>query len=349
MHFVTIPKAIDMGNLGLFPAGRLIMEDKNAAEMMLQWPEAGISLEPYDHKIGHIDPTKILVAGGIGMGDAIMLTPVLRALKVKYPLATVEVACFPHYRAPLLNLPYVDGFADWPLPAGGPWHHHYTYFLENYLSHPLARTEHLSDVFAAICGVELTDKHADYLPTAEERDWAVATFPRNPARKRIGMQVQASHRCRTYPTDLFRDVMGLLVRDGWEVYMMGTAAEYGCVEMGHIHDLRKDAPSFRESAAFLLTCDAFFGPDSGFLHVAGAMGVPAVGVFGAFPWKLRTAYYPSVFAIQGAGECSPCFHTPTRLQPAFPLRGPCAKTMRCDVLASIEPERIKAKIDQIAR
>lgn len=349
MHYVEIPAPIDMGQLGVFPAGRLIMEDKNAAEMILQWPGAKITMQPYPEPANLLQSvTRILVAGGIGMGDAIMLTPVLRALKEKYPDAILEVACFAHYRAPLLNLPYIDGFADWPLPEGHDDHHR-IYFLENFLDHPLARTHHQTDVFAAICGVELTAKSADYRPTADERGWAMVNFPRLPARKRLGLQVQASKRCRTYPTDQLRDLMQLMVKDGWEIYLMGAANEFGCMEMGHLHDLRIEAPSFRESAAFLLTCDAFCGPDSGFLHAAGALGIPAVGLFGAYPWALRTAYYPSVFCFQGMGDCSPCHYSPTRLQPAFPLNGPCHRSGRCEVLASIEPARIKAKIEKMAR
>lgn len=353
MHLVSISAPIDMGNFGVFPAGRFIMEDRNAAEMMLQWPEARLAMAPIQYIPGfagvHSDAKKILVAGGMGMGDAIMLTPVLRALKVRFPVAEVHVACFAHFRAALFNLPYVDGFSQWPLPDEDEEQFDGCVFLENFAQHPMARTHHQSDVFADICGVQLEDKHADYLPTMSERDWAVGSFPRIEGRKRLGMQVQASHRCRTYPAEPLRDLMQLMIKAGWEIYLMGAPNEFACKEVGHLHDLRNAAPSFRDSAAFLLTCDAFVGPDSGFLHVAGAMNIPSVGLFGAFPWKLRTAYYPSVHALQGLGPCSPCFHGPTRLQPAFPLDGPCAKSGLCDVLASITPERIKAKIEKVAR
>lgn len=345
MHVINIPHPIDMGPQGTFPAGRLLMEDRNAAEMMLQFPDAGISMEPYRPMERARLITRILVAGGIGMGDAIMLTPVLRELKAKNPLARLDVACFAHYRPALLNLPYIDGFADWPIELEKV---ESTYqkiiFLENFGHHPLARTHHQTDVFADICGVELTDRRADYFPTKDEKTWAIETFPRVDGIKRLGLQVQASHRCRTWPAELMRDLMNLMVKDGWEIYLMGAPGEYACQPIGHLHDLRERAPRFRESAAFLLTCDAFCGPDSGFLHAAGAMGVKAVGLFGAFPWKLRTAHYPSVFAIQGAGDCGPCFHSPNRLQPAFPRNGPCARTGRCEVLAGITAERVKGKL-----
>lgn len=352
MHKVTLPHDLNLGQQGLFEAGEYLMEDRNAAEIMLMFPDAGINMRHFacEDMLILEYPGRLIIAGGLGMGDAIMLTPVLRSLKRKFPDVPLFVACFAHFRQTLLNIPYVDGFLPWPIKYGEINGSDNCYWIENFLNHTKARTLHLTDVFAEICDVELgDDKSADYKPTADEVKWAIASFPRVTGRKRIGMQVQASERCRTYPAKMLRDLMRLLIMDGCEVYLMGSPGEFQCEENGHLHDLCKVAPTFRESAAFLTTCDAFVGPDSGFLHVAGAMGIPAVGLFGAFPWKLRTAYYPSVFAIQGIGECSPCFHHPTKLMPAFPTHGPCYATGRCEVLASISAERIKAKLLQISR
>jgi len=350
VHIVHLPHIIDIGrNGGLLPAGRYIMEDRNLAQMILWHPDDGIGANkmadytPYVAAADHV-----LVAGGIGLGDAIMLTPVLRCL---HELGKkVRVACFNHYRQPLINLPYIDGFEEWPLLwETGSFATHNPIFLEGFLNHPMARTHHMTDVFAAICQVDLTDKRADYLVMDAERDWAEQTFPRVKGRKRLGLQVQASHRCRSYAFDRMRDLCQLMIKGGWEVYLMGAIGEYQHEQGSHFHDARVKAPEFREMSAFLNTCDAFVGPDSGFLHVAGALGVPAVGLFGAFPWQLRTAYYPSVYGINGEGECAPCFHSPTTLQPAFPVGKPCSKTGRCEVLATISPERIKEKLVQIAR
>lgn len=357
MHVVTIPEPINMGKAGIFPAGKLIMEDRNAAEMMLQFPDKKISMVHLerDSRASWQDPhDKILIAGSLGMGDAIMLTPALRALKAKYPDSELYVSCFHHYREALLNLPYIDGFEEWPLNLEKAENYGAIYFVEGFLDHPKARTDHLSWVFAEMLNVNLIDnttntfaQNADYIPTSDETTWAWETFPKRADRKRLGLQVQASHRCRTYDAVLLRELMTLMIQSGWEVYLMGAPGEFIVKEAPYLHDLRIEAPRFRESAAFLLTCDAFVGPDSGFLHVAGALNIPAVGLFGAFPWKLRTQYYPSVFAIQGKGECSPCFHSPNSLQPPFPRGMPCAKTGKCEVLREITPERIKAKVEQI--
>ena len=86
------------------------------------------------------------------------------------------------------------------------------------------------------------------------------------------------------------------------------------------------------------------------MHLAGTLGVPCVGLFGPFPWKLRTAYYKTVFALHGNGVCpmAPCFWSHHNGLPLFPAGGPCNQTGLCEELSSIEPERIRAKLEQIA-
>jgi ADP-heptose:LPS heptosyltransferase len=163
------------------------------------------------------------------------------------------------------------------------------------------------------------------------------------------VQVQAGARCRSYPR------IGLLVealrRADWEVYLIGRPGEFrvdGLVN-NDVVDLSRRGLTWRQSAAFLLTCDVVLAPDSSMLHAAGALDVPAVGLFGPFPWKLRTAYYHSVRALQGHEGCpmAPCFHSEHLGIPTMPLEGPCSATGRCTALESILPKRILAMVEQV--
>ncbi len=354
MHIISNPSPLNLGAQGIFPAGRLIVEDKTAAELALMFPEHGLKQDWFNPLLWPASEAQsIVVAGGLGFGDAIMLTPVLRELKRQHPDDKVQVACFKHFQPVLENLPYVDGFVDWPLSVD-EYADHTVHFIEGFDRHALSMSRHTTEVFASMCGVYFPemaeDQKPDYKPTGDEILTAIAKFPRVTGRKRLGIQVQASHRCRTYKVSQILDLVNLLIPEGWEVYLMGAPGEFAVKDKAsmHLYDSRTLAPSFRESCAFLTTCDAFLGPDSGFLHAAGAMDIPAVGLFAVFPWKLRTAYYSSVFAIQSGAECSPCFHSPTKLQPTFP-KPHCQQAGFCTALAEIEPERIKAKLLQVAR
>ncbi len=345
MYHVSIAKQINLGVNGLLEPGRYVMENTMAAQLTLRFPEAGVSiLSPAIHWAS--DAKEWLVCGGLQFGDAIMLTPVLRAIKEQHPDISLSVACLLHNRTALLNLPYIDGFAEWPLKESTWNRFGRVISLEGFTERTDANDAHETEIFSRMAGVTVTDYRADYCPTPGELEWAKAKFPRVAGHKRIGIQLQASVRHRTYPLPQTREIIGKLIETGWEVYCMGAPAEIHVQESGHIHNLAIHAPPFRQSAVFLTTCDAFLGPDSGFLHAAGALGVPAVGLFSVFEWQHRTAHYPSVHAIQGIGPCAPCHYSPAALQAPFPRHG-CAKSGQCDVLADIKPARILALLERI--
>lgn len=143
-----------------------------------------------------------------------------------------------------------------------------------------------------------------------------------------------------------------------------------------IVNLMMRGKSFRESCALLATCDAVVAPDSALVHVAGALHklcadldsapalnpvgplrrpssllndweycpVPCVALYGPFPWDLRTKYAPETFAIQGVGDCAPCFFHQRPGTGEFPENGPCRQTGRCEVLAAIPAERVVREV-----
>jgi ADP-heptose:LPS heptosyltransferase len=96
----------------------------------------------------------------------------------------------------------------------------------------------------------------------------------------------------------------------------------------------------------LATCDACIAPDSVFCHVAGALHIPTIALYGPFPWQLRTAHAPSIHALQGVAKCAPCFHH-SRVGEVFPRGEECENTGDCAALARISPSRIVSKIDSL--
>ena len=67
------------------------------------------------------------------------------------------------------------------------------------------------------------------------------------------------------------------------------------------------ATKIGELPALLSACNLFIGNDSGAMHVAGAVGVPVVGIFGPSDPE-GTRPFASQFAlIREPVECSPCF------------------------------------------
>lgn len=94
-------------------------------------------------------------------------------------------------------------------------------------------------------------------------------------------------------------------------------------------------------AAVLSVVDAFVGPDSGPLHLAGILGVPSVGVFTLTDPRVHVVSARTV-TLTGSAPCRPCAHRFT----AGPLGGvlPCAGLGRtfaaCAEVAPAEVARV---------
>ena len=356
MHIITVPKDLEVASVGHMGACDYLVEDRNAAEIMLMHSDQYIRARPaFDvAKRWNNDTKRICVISVGGFGDQILLTPCLRELKRALPQARIVVSCFENYQQPFFNLPYVDGFLPYPLPAEFLASFDAVICLEDvHRRDPEIKTKHMTDLYADHCWLTqpFADKKPEMIPLPEELRWAAGVLERTPDRKRIAIQVQAGHQCRTYPGEQLQEVVALLLQRKWEVFLVGARGEFNATiaeNQQFLHDLTTWNPTFRQSAAFLTTCDVVLGPDSSLIHAAGALNVPAVGLFGPFPWQLRTKYSPSVYALQGNGSCAPCFHTSHFGQLLYPADGPCARTGRCEVLKSLSPDRVVAKLEKQA-
>lgn len=87
-----------------------------------------------------------------------------------------------------------------------------------------------------------------------------------------------------------------------------------------------------ELPALLSRCTAFLGNDSGAMHVAAAVGLPVVAVFGPTDPHGTAPVTPRCTTIQEKPYCSPCF-----------LRR-CPTDHRC--MTAIAPERVRAAVLQ---
>lgn len=320
--------------------GTYIMEDCNAGQMM----------QTASVDVGTVTPSPVTLAPGDevcitrpgGFGDLLFLRPILTKLMQMDIRPTV--CCADYFSRPVHDYPRVDYPMRWDHYL--EWDKHI--FLENLIEvSPEARTRHVIDILADKIGVTLTDeeKRIQFATTPKEKEWAADHYPRGD-RRRIGIQLKTSSPVRNYPPDLLVKVMAQLERDGWEILCLGRFNEVRVEETKQVRWVGKHNPDFGESCAVLETCDVVLAPDSALCHVAGAFGLPTLALYGPFLWQTRTAYAPSIRAINGTARCAPCWWH-SRGSP-FPEDGPCRRTGRCEALADITPERVLRELEKIA-
>jgi len=317
---------------------------------------------------------------GGGFGDMLMLTPTIREIKRRWPAADVCVVTLPEYADIFegLDCRVRSGFLPVNELGAGDAAIFYEGVIED---NPEARRRHGVLLFADHAGIELPvwDDHCqlrgevmrpEYRLLDLHRGWALELFPRT-GRRRVGIQATPSAAARTYPPALLVQVINELVARDIEVFVFGKpgqvecdvvgvtnlAAEDGITAWKKVEDPRQRAVNrkvlvrssgltFRESAAVLTTCDVLLCPDSALLHLAAALDVPTVALFGSFDAALRVTPGARVTVLQGKADCAPChWHESGGRQ--FPPDGPCQIARCCSVLASIKPAQVVAAVEEL--
>jgi heptosyltransferase II len=102
-------------------------------------------------------------------------------------------------------------------------------------------------------------------------------------------------------SELDADVIlfGAPQESGMAARIMGAMRSRPCNLVG--------ATKIGELPALLSTCRLFIGNDSGAMHVAGAVGVPVIGIFGPTDPAGTRPMTPQFTLVREPVECSPCF------------------------------------------
>lgn len=97
-----------------------------------------------------------------------------------------------------------------------------------------------------------------------------------------------------------------------DVILFGTPAERGTADaiaslMRHRSINLAGETTIAELPALMAACHLFIGNDSGAMHVAGAVGLPVVGIFGPTDADGTAPATPLFRRVQESVFCSPCF------------------------------------------
>ena len=323
-----------------------IMDDVNAAEIM--HVQFGVSCTDYDFP--KYDATKakeykrILVERPGGFGDLIFANPVVTYIKSLNKRCKIDFCVAPRFKDGVKLNKSIDNVVDYPMKESDMVKYDAVLWLENLIELKKdGREMHCVDLFLKEAGVDPETvgpelkRNALYLSKHDKK--AAKRFPRT-EKKRVGIQLRASARCRSAKN--WDGVIDGMAEKGWEVYLFGAPDEVTTPEGMHenVTNLTKIKPSlsFLESAAVIETCDIIIAPDSGLLHVAAAMDVTAMGVFAAFRADLRCKYSPKTECLQVTGGCAPCFWHGRN--GGFPHVGDCVGKGTCPALDSVGDEEI---------
>lgn len=294
-----------------------------------------------------------------GIGDLLMMTPGLAALRRQHPGRVIHLAV-PRRYFPLFegndDVELVDIEQSIDRARYGAWF--------NLTDCPAARVESLTaprvrlnriDIFAKALGVRggalrEMDRRPRYVVSPEERGWRERFLAQQglEGARPIGVQLRADERYRDTP--LMAAIVRRLARE-WPVLVFDSRPITG-LEGPNI--VLVDRVSMRSAFSLAGACGAIVAPDSSFLHVAAALGVPSLGVFGPTDGRVRAMDYPLARFVDARTtlHCVPCWRnedTPcalTGMRPSACLNeidaDAVVSLLRSLVSAAAKPERVLA-------
>jgi ADP-heptose:LPS heptosyltransferase len=141
--------------------------------------------------------------------------------------------------------------------------------------------------------------------SAAERTWRDRFFADRGIRDAFIVGVQA----RT--DEAYRDVphMGEIVQALAQNATVLVFGEAPPPAVGHPRVIEVRGLTFRQAFALASGCDVIVAPDSAFFHLAGALDLPCVGLFGPTDGRVRGQDYPHARILDARPtlRCVPCW------------------------------------------
>jgi ADP-heptose:LPS heptosyltransferase len=250
-----------------------------------------------------------------GIGDFLMMTPGIHALKKKHPGKEIHLA-IPKRYFPLFyeneDVKLVEIESDFFSHFGySKWY--------NFTDCPAARGESRKvpkvkrgriELFARSLGVrglklKLMKEKPKYFITDDEKDFANIFWEelKLTGHKVIGIQLKADESYRNYP------LMEQLVEKISHKYKVLLFDAEKIERFDFENVIKIDSFSLRKAFALAHKCDVIIAPDSSFVHFAAAFDKPTVAIYGPIDGKIRTNSYQNCTYVDARKSlgCLPCW------------------------------------------
>lgn len=271
---------------------------------------------------------RIVVRGGLG--DVLLLTPTMKAIKQTFPDSKIKLFCF-NERQQLIfkNNPHVDNvnstsFISNPVSfirATMKWGKYYKDFYGGLIPTVFYK-DNAKVLIAGLYGVELKDDKVQIFLTNQEEEAAKQLLSeyKNPVLLHITSKTSKNQEWE---------------HDNWDK-LITSMPEYTFIQLGVMAEAKVEKAvdlrgkiSFRDTLALIKHARSFVGVNSSFSHATNAFNIPGVVIFG--PAQPDIWGHPNNINIYKPLRCSPC------LDLIFAAKCPYDK--RC--MSSISVEEVK--------
>lgn len=228
-----------------------------------------------------------------GVGDVLLTTPVIKALKEKFPNSKIHYYAHKHNYQVLLNNQYIDKIITDDKNLNKEYSYHLT--LERKLEdYSIDRNKlHRLDSLGLLFNVELEDKKLILNLSDNEVEYAKRYMPNN-NKKNIVIMFKTTSEYRNWPLTRFRELVDKL-KLKYNVIIVGKNYE---PLFDDVYNLTNRL-SLRELCSVIYLSDLVVSLDTSGIHIAGVFDKTCVGIFGIIPSEHRIKYYKNQYPLDG--------------------------------------------------
>jgi len=266
------------------------------------------------------------VARDTGLGDVLMCTPALRALKQAHPDRRIRF--YTKFPGLVEGLPYIDEVHPFEARPESAIFAEYTDIMP--------WSAHIARIIGDRLGAHVEDTRPDCV--VDERLVARYRGAWRELPRPWVLVLRRSSRFtpnKDWPAASWRDLVQRLCRSGTVIEIGNRYDEEGDADEGapegRYLDLR-DKTSLAELVAVVAAGDVYVGPVSGPMHIAAAVGTPSVLVIGGYEHPINSRYAGNA-EFYTAVPCAPCW-----------LRAPCPFDLKC--LRAIASAQVEQAVGQ---
>lgn len=260
-----------------------------------------------------------------GIGDIICTFPAVLKLKERHPQATFIYNC----HRPYACLPRMAGVTDFvtDLLQTGVLRYWYPWLFSAFYEFPSADElpndfckQYLVKEYAANHGADVVNRHPllQFSPAAAAKAAQLLTSEMQSGRPIIIFHGGPTWPVKEWPQAAWSNLVQALRERGYSnLIQVGTNHHLSLGSVGNVEIQRTKSLinqlTLEETVAVISRADLFVGVDSGLIHLAAALQVPSVGIFG--PTKAEIILPPSNASnsVVSRVECQGCHHRVPRI------------------------------------
>ncbi|MEN6344194.1 MAG: glycosyltransferase [Armatimonadia bacterium] len=287
---------------------------ERSAQCMLSVLERASGLRPRPRHGGKDRPARVLVSRIGARGDVLQTTPVLRAVRQRWPGAELTYHTSHAHCELLANNPDVDLVQSDSRPIATRDYDVVIDLNRAYEDAPDRAQRHRIELYARRAGVSVTDTSLVLVPTDLEYAQARRIADEHhlgEAGTVVGFGLRAvSVQQRCWFDDRWQGLADSLAGEGMRIVTFGGPGERG-LDGPRVTNTMGVA-DMRVARALMEYCHLVVTVDTGWAHVAASAGKPIVGLFGADSPQCVLPPDGDWVAIRAELPCSPCFCRPCR-------------------------------------